>query len=217
MPFTIDDMVESIKTELGYPTISLYISDEQIKTLINKAIRRCAEKAFVIKTVERTVSGGVVDLSDLNVGTVRNVYPSGSDNDDNDLFGPDINVTGYGFGVENILAQIGYRARGKDLVLSDFYLDGDKLYIDDYSGTVFIEYIPKEITFDDLNSKWLSWVEKYATALTKMAEGRIRGKFRPQNAPFELDYSELISEGESAIQDLESKLETELGYWNIIR
>lgn len=211
------DMIDSIKTELGYPVITLYITDEMISKLIDKAIRKCSGKASPIFTVEKTISSGMVSLAGLNVEAVKEIYAStSSSTNQGNLF--DSSFYSYDRGnLMNMLADIGSNAEMERLVLPDFYLDGDNLYVDNYSGNVTIEYIKKDLDFADLDVEWRGWVESYATALTKLAEAKIRGKFKPQNAPFETDASDLMSEGQSAVSELESRLDMSVGYFNIIR
>lgn len=210
-------MIDSIKTELGYPVITLYITDEMISKLIDKAIRKCSGKASPIFTVEKTISSGMVSLAGLNVEAVKEIYAStSSSTNQGNLF--DSSFYSYDRGnLMNMLADIGSNAEMERLVLPDFYLDGDNLYVDNYSGNVTIEYIKKDLDFADLDVEWRGWVESYATALTKLAEAKIRGKFKPQNAPFETDASDLMSEGQSAVSELESRLDMSVGYFNIIR
>lgn len=217
--FTLTD---SIKVELGHPVITLYITDEMIESLVSKAIRRCSSKASLscVKTAERMVINGRVDLKDLNVEVVKNVYMS-SDfdstyNENNEIFGVGNSYRGSSTLMGSI-ANANYRSQVEAMMLSDYYQDGDTLYVDDFSGKVTIEYIKNVIELGDIDSEWIGWVESYSTALCKIAEGRIRGKFKPQNAPFEVESDNLVSEGQSTISELESKLDTSMGYFNILR
>lgn len=221
----IDTIVESVKNELGSPVVTLYIKDEQIKTLINKAIRKCSEKACPVHTMDAIVVDGKIDLTGKDVYVVKNVYRplnAGSYKDPFGLIGATSYPVAYDQGVFgrrylDEIADIGYLSQARHLQVPDFYLDGETLYVDNYEGNVTIEYLKKNLTLEDLDVNWQSWVEDYTTAMAKMVEGRIRGKFRPQSAPFEVDYQDLLSEGQSEMQELEQKLDMAIGYYNILR
>lgn len=218
-----EEIIESIKVELGYPTVELYITDEAIAILLNKAIRRCASKAIVVSTVERQIINGQVDMKDLNVEVVKNIYT----NADRGFVGfsgfPEFDGVGsrmpeYGSrSFISSLSNIGHMAEMRRLLVPDFYFDDGILYVDNYSGTIFIEYLSRDIHFERMDIEWRSWVESYTSALCKITEGRIRGKYRINGAPYEIDGDTLRSEGESQRNELESRLEQALGYWNIIR
>jgi hypothetical protein len=221
---TKESLIESIKIELGYPVITLRIKDDQISVLIDKAVRRCQSKACPTKTAERYIAGGVTSLAGLDVETVKNIYPSMSGASSGDIFdvssmalstGGNLNPNNPRF--NDALAIIGNQAELRKLAMYDYYIDGDLLYVDDYSGSVTIEYTKNVITFEDLDSEWRGWVEAYSTALSKITEGRIRGKYKVQSGVFEVEADQLISEGTSEKTDLDSKLDNSMGYYNILR
>lgn len=219
----VEEIVESIKVELGHPIVEIYLSDEQIKVLLGKALRRCASKAYATYTTERTVTNRRVDLTDLDVEIVKNVYMSPGQGFSGFTGFPEFDDMGIrmpglgGSSINNALVNIGHMAEARRLLVSDYYLDGGILYLDNYSGTIFIEYLSKTITFADLDTEWRSWVESYTSALCKITEGRIRGKYRVNGSPYEIDGDTLRSEGESQRNELESRLEQAFGYWNILR
>ncbi len=215
----IDDLVDSIKATLGSPVVDIYLNDIMITKLIEKSIRKVASKASPTYTVSKTVVDGKVSLKDLDVAAVRNVYQSTETSDDLSPFGAEFEMqAAWGTkGIYDYISRVGSVSEMRKLLFTDYYLDGDILYLDNYTGTVVVEYVKKNPDLKDMPMDYVSWVESYATALCKEAEGRIRGKFRPQNAPFENDYQDLLSEGQSEKQECESKLEMMMGYWNILR
>jgi len=213
------DLIESIKTELGYPVITLYVKDEQINTMIDRAIRKCQSKASPTFVTGKTVNGGKIFIGDMNVDTVKNIYTDTASGTTSDIFG---------FGVQYYISQnqpllidaaylAGQRAELEKILLYDYYKDGDYLYVDNYIGNVVLEYVKKDLTFDELDTEWRGWVESYVTAITKVIEGRIRGKYKITSGPFEVEADQLISEGTSQMQDLESKLDTSMGFYNVLR
>ena len=85
---------------------------------------------------------------------------------------------------------------------------GEILYLDDYSNSVVIEALvrPEDLSDIDPESEYYAWVKDYTLALAKETVGRIRSKFQVDGSPYQLDGERLISEAQSAKQDLESKL-----------
>lgn len=213
------ELIESIKTELGYPVITLYVKDGQINTMISRAIRKCQSKASPTFATGKLVSGGKIDIKELNVDTVKNVYADTTTGTTSDIFG--FGLQYYMYQARPVLIEAAYmagqRAELEKIMLFDYYIDGDFLYLDNYRGNVVLEYVKKDIDFTDLDTEWRGWVESYVTALTKVIEGRIRGKYKITSGPFEVEADQLISEGTSQMQDLEEKLSSAMGYYNILR
>lgn len=120
----------------------------------------------------------------------------------------------------NLIALQNTRAQMDSMLLSDWYLDNgaQKLYLDNFNGMITIEYTKSNIKIEDLahDTAWLSWVRDYTLALCKIIEGRIRGKFKVQSAPFEIEADELVSEGNNDKQELEQKLDEDIGYYTIM-
>lgn len=120
----------------------------------------------------------------------------------------------------NLLAIQNTKAQINSMILSDYYLDNgaQKLYLDNYDGMITIEYTKSNIQIEDLahDTAWLGWVRDYTLALCKIIEGRIRGKFKVQSAPFEIEADELVNEGNNDKQELEQKLDEDIGYYTIM-
>lgn len=224
MSSLLDAIIFSIKVELGHPVVTVYLSDEQINAMIDKAVRKCAVSSNTLFTVSMSASSGMVDLTDLGVEAVRNVYSGVTESTTTgDIFNPLLLANMIApertdLGIVDYVTRIGTLSELRKLLFADYYLDGSLLYLDNYSGMVTIEYVKKSslITFEELPSNLQAWVEGYATALCKIVEGRIRGKFKPQNSPFESNADELISEGQSEKQSFEADLSTTMGYWTIL-
>lgn len=113
------------------------------------------------------------------------------------------------------------RSELENLSLDDWYLDSveGKLYLDGFSGWVTVEYVKSQVTMEDLNENtyWKTWVRDYTLAMVKITEGRIRGKYKISSGVFEIESDELVSEGQSEKENLEQKLDDDMGYWNILR
>lgn len=223
------DIIDTSKMALGYPVVSLFVTDEQIKKLIDLSVRKCASKACPIFLDTLTVSSSAVDVSTYEIDTIKNVYGSeltGSGVTDSvNVFDVFSNFRMYdeltrGDSNNSMYDRLAYqysRSEMQKQVLSDWYLDKNTLYLDNYSGSITIEYLKKKISLIDLDSYWLSWVEGYTMALMKITEGRIRSKYKLSSGVFEIEADELINEGTTEKQDLEEKLNENIGYWNILR
>lgn len=227
MSYEISNMIDDHKTALGYPVITLYVTDDQIEKLIRSAIRKCSYKACPTHLVTLSAGTGVVDLSAYNVDAVKFVYSadvvsSGGCSGSCDICQKLCTYRGTGdlmterSRIYDTLANNYSRAEIENFTISDWRLDGNLLYLDNYSGMITIEYIKKDIEFSDLDSGWRSWVERYSLALVKITEGRIRSKFKISSGPFEIESDELVSEGNSDLQELETQLNENIGYWNIL-
>ena len=243
------DIIEDCMVALGYPVISLFITQEQINRLIDLSVRKCSSKACQRSIQTLYVSGGVVDVSPYGMCAVSAIYSAdigagstGTDSSDScgsscgsltgcnicdklcqyrtysysGLFRGDWNNEMY-----DMLAYQNGKSIMNSLSLNDFYLDvaEGKLYVDGYSGYITVEYVKSETTVEDLanDAFWLSWISDYTLAMVKITEGRIRGKYKASSSVFEIESDELISEGNSDKQELESRLNEDIGYWNILR
>lgn len=222
------DIIDTIKMALGYPVVSLFVTEEQIKKLIELAVRKCAPKACPIFVDSLMVTGQVVDVSQYDIDTVKNIYSgdmtgSGVTNSINvfDVFNNFQMYNEMTLGDNNpMYDRLAFQYARSELqkqTLQDWYLDRNKLYVDNYSGLITIEYLKRHITLADLDSFWLSWVEGYTMALVKVTEGRIRSKYKLSSGVFDIESDELINEGTTEKQDLEEKLNENIGYWNIMR
>ena len=244
-------IIEDVKIELGYPVISLYITDMQINQMIDFSVRKCAAKASP-KFLTTLYARGCIDVSGYDMEAVSAVYQgdiygtSGSESGDGSgsgcancgtdgFMGCNIcdklcTYRGYSLGLlkgdwnnemYDILAWQSARSQMQSLTLYDWYLDytSQKLYLDNYTGLVTVEYTKSNITMEDLahDTVWLGWVRDYTLALCKIIEGRIRNKFKVASAPFEIESDELISEGNSDKQDLEQRLEDNIGFYMLLR
>jgi hypothetical protein len=240
-------IIEDVMIELGYPVISLYITQPQINQMIDFAVRKCASKATP-KFLATFYARGCVDVSGYDMEAVSAVYQgditstSGSGGEggcsacgSDGFMGCNIceklcTYRGYSMGIlkgdwnnemYDMLAWQNARSQLNSLTLYDWYLDytGQKLYLDNYSGVITVEYTKSHITAEDLNhdTTWYSWVRDYTLALCKVIEGRIRNKFKVASAPFEVEADELIQEGNNDKQELEQQLNENIGFYMILR
>lgn len=257
------DIIEDCMIALGYPVITLFITQRQINRLVDFAVRKCEQKASQTFLETFYVTTGCIDVSKYNMEAVKYIYradlgTSNSNGQSGDNCGcgssscscdfqsgtgttvspySGCNICDklckyrmYSFGLTDssgmnrIYDLMAYQYAQSELTnmeLSDWYLDSveGKLYVDDFRGWITVEYVKSKVTIDDLadNTFWKSWVRDYTLALVKITEGRIRGKYKIQSGVFEIESDELISEGQSEKENLEERLNDDMGYWNILR
>lgn len=246
-------IIDDVMIELGYPVVSLFITQMQINQMIDFSVRKCAPKACP-RFLTTLYARGCVDVSQYKMEAVSAVYSgdiggtSGSEGCGCgcDTCGPQgsspssfdgCNVCeklcqyrGYSAGMLNgdwnnqfydLLAWQNAKSQMQSLMIYDYYLDNinQKLYLDNYSGTITVEYTKSGITIEDLqhDTYWYTWIRDYTLALCKIIEGRIRNKFKLSSAPFEIEGDELISEGNNDKQELEQKLDENIGYYTLLR
>jgi hypothetical protein len=234
------NIIEDCMTALGYPVISLFITQEQINRLIDLSVRKCSGKACPRFLQTLYAGGGAIDVSKYGMSAVSAVYSadigaSSSSCSSTGLSGCDMceklcQYRGYSQGMlkgdwdNSLFDRLAYmmeQSEWKNLELSDYYLDVSegKLYVDNFTGAITVEYVKGKITVEDLinDSFWLSWVSDYTLAMVKITEGRIRGKYKATSGVFEIEADELVSEGNTDKQELEERLNENIGYWNIMR
>lgn len=258
------DIIEDCMVALGYPVITLFITQRQINRLIDFAVRRCEGKACQTFLETFYVGSGCIDVSAYNMEAVKFIYnadigissglaaaggscscgsssckcgiiPSSGGSSSNTLSGCDIcnklcKYRMYSWGMTDssgrsrlydLMAYQYAQSELQSLELDDWYLDSveGKLYVDGFSGWVTVEYVKSSVSMEDIedNSYWKTWVRDYTLAMVKITEGRIRSKYKIQSSVFEIESDELISEGQSEKENLEQKLDEDMGYWNILR
>lgn len=249
-------IVTDVLVSLGYPTITLFITQVQINRLIDIAVSKCSSKACQSFLALMNTGSGCIDVSKYNMEAVKCIYEAdisnintntgdnlvADPNNDNNsgctnpLSGCDIcnklcryRMFSYNGMVENsgtsrLYDYLSYQyaqSELNNLILTDYYLDTaeQKLYVDNYSGYITVEYVKSSCTIEDLdkNNYWKSWIRDYTLARTKMIEGLIRRKYKPTSGVYDLDGDDLVSEGTNEAQELEEKLNDNMGYWNIMR
>lgn len=212
---TKDKMMERIKSELGGSKVELEIDDEDISKYIDMAVDEIEPYVQDTHYITRKAENEI-DLSDEDVVDIVRIYPNRpvvTSAEEMDLF----RFRNYAEMQDRMTMP--YRiSQIEDFIDRNFKFDDDdqKLYIDDYHGEVTIEVI-KELDLETMKDKDnINWVRKYATALTKMALGRVRGKYRVNDAPYETDADDLLSEGKEEKRELEEELDTK-GFFYVTR
>ena len=68
------DIIEDCMVALGYPVITLYITQRQIDKLIDFSTRRCESKVSLPYLATFNVANGVVDVTGYDMEAVRQIY-----------------------------------------------------------------------------------------------------------------------------------------------
>lgn len=82
------DIIEDCMVALGYPVITLYITQRQIDRLIDFSTRRCESKVSLPYLATFNVANGVVDVTGYDMEAVRQIYNgvgSGANNSNAEL------------------------------------------------------------------------------------------------------------------------------------
>lgn len=229
---TKEQYVNFISTLLGGQTVDLELSDKEIGNLVDIALLKV--KPYIGTTKLMTVnSSDAIDLSSKDVYAVINVYrgspidageytfnTDSDKSDDTILFSPSLfNYTNNLLGLSSVDSiaittltnQVINQAYGRSGDI-DFDYDSEEeiLYVDTgNSGTdaLTIEYIPN---YDDVSQIsepfWINFILNYAVALTKIALGRARSKYRLNDLPYEMDGDTLLQEGNQELENLQNDL-----------
>lgn len=69
------DIIEDCMVALGYPVITLFITQRQVDRLIDFSVRKCASKVSqIFLALLNVVDGGCVDVSSYNMEAVKYIY-----------------------------------------------------------------------------------------------------------------------------------------------
>ena len=211
----LKDPVNIIKRKLGYPAVKLEIDDDSVQIAIDLALSKIAQYSgnTEIKNVQAT------ECQKFEANTVIRVYNndfSMMSTEELDVFTTvQLNLKGFQSNIKDYIINQGMANVGRNSINRGFKFHADKLYLYNYHGTVSVEYIPKDYSFDTLEDDLKFWCIKYAEAECKEMLGRIRGKYRSSNSPFEVDGETLLNEANDAKQNLIEELKDGYGFFMV--
>lgn len=172
-----------------------------------------------------------IDLSDLNVDVVKNVYRTAGygyeqDNGDGLTMGDPVYYQYYAWlgngatsGISNYasnLAAYNQLLQIRNTTSTDLAWKQDKsqnkLYIN-VSGNIpdkiTIEYIPMYRDIQDITSNyWIDVLVRMAVAIAKITVGRIRTRFSQQGALWQQDGETILNEGTTELNALQDYLQS---------
>lgn len=207
----IGEAIDYVKLLLGGRHINLEIEDTDIEVILNSAVAKLT--SFVDLTDIKEVPA--LDVQEFEATDVIRVY-----NNRNVTLGTDLEIdlfSTYLFAnrdvfstsIKDSIIYRGYSSMANDSILRSFKYIGNKLYLYNYTGLVTVEYIPKNISFETLGTKYQDWVIRYSKVLCKEVLGRIRSKYKSSSSPFELDGDTLLNELENEKQQLLEEISNE--------
>ena len=220
MTISRSELINWVKSRLGYPTIMLELDDYQIDTCIDDAIEELSPWIIQPKFVTLPVSDRI-DLSDYNVAYVVRVHKSsgGYSSSDFDVFNPMTQVmtvksSGLGYS-----SRISSTYASMELMNSTILSKKDNIsfkYIDPYlyldigypkSPQCVVEYTEKIRDVDDITDDlYIRFLKKFTLAYTRLILYEIRGKYTVANSPTTLNADAQLDQANKELDELREQL-----------
>ena len=207
-----DNVIKYVKTMLGSETVNVELTNAEIKTLIDQALRKLRPYYSGVRYVQ--ASGKTIDVSNHDPIAVTRVWNAG------DIQYNTIQDFMFG-GVGLMIYDINFMQRFEMMKAyqmlwnelsnqkgENFKLLNNIIYLDGYLDNALIEMTVniKTVTDVEESSMYADWLLDYTLALAKEVLGRKRGKVSLQGSPIQLDASSLLSEAASEKVRLEDQL-----------
>lgn len=207
-----DNVIKYVKTMLGSETVNVELTNAEIKTLIDQALRKLRPYYSGVRYVQ--ASGKTIDVSNHDPIAVSRVWNAG------DIQYNTIQDFMFG-GVGLMIYDINFMQRFEMMKAyqmlwnelsnqkgENFKLLNNIIYLDGYLDNALIEMTVnlKTVTDVEESSMYADWLLDYTLALAKEVLGRKRGKVSLQGSPIQLDASSLLSEAASEKVRLEDQL-----------
>ena len=210
-------LLDAVKTRLGYPVVDIAMTDDMINKQIDFAILKIVPYLNNIEDI--TTYEKVVKFDHNQIFAVLRV--TSSNNETNINIDRAINQGFYVTNNHRTLVDCALWNYYCDTVQDDlnqigFRLIGDTLYIDGGNSPWTIEAITDK-SIQTMTEDYVNWVLDYSVALTKCIEGEIRSKVKITGSPIETNGGELKAEGITEKKELEEKLGTTIGLFYATR
>lgn len=201
---------EKIKRKLGYPTVNVELTDEQLEDAVMDAFQEI--DAYMTDPQHITLPyTNRIDMSKYEVDYISTIYKAPVGLDNSNLLTLDMYFYG-SMSIENLGARLSAERVSLSLKdrLSHKWID-PYLYVDmapPYSSSITIEYIPKYSDVKSITSPyWIALILRLAVANAKETLGRVRGKHRVSASPVEVDGDTLLSEASSEKSEIRNYLD----------
>ena len=219
--------IDEIKLDVTGGLLQLEIPDATIAQIINSALREIQRYISSTKLITLPYKE-CIDLSEYKINSIARIYRAegaGTSASAKDYSDPlqatlfqitsnygnlyNLNDFAYNYASWNTLQQI------RNTIHTDlaFYYDNDKklLYINtslDSGSNITIEYIPRYDNVEEITSDyWIDVLMRLSKALTKVALGRIRGRYTQSNALWTSDADTMLQEGQTQLVELREHLQ----------
>lgn len=213
--FTRESIKGWIKRKLGYPTIEVELTSDQLEDCIDDALDEIAPWVVQRQLVTLPASE-CINVSQYGMAYVINVHKASTNLNSSqrvDVFNPYSYsvITSNRAMVYDRLEQVLYNKTNNDLKDNiSFRLVGDRLYLDvgyPPSENVTIEYSPKINDVGTITDRlYQRFVRNFALAYARLILSDIRGKFKVSNSPVELDADAQDSKSSRELDTLRQEL-----------
>jgi hypothetical protein len=224
----LQEMVESIISDLGGDVLSVALSVETIESKIKESLRKVGAYSPKVSTEAFTVTTEKVimplgTLAVLDVMSVNDILNTGRGREDNDDFlfspsaqmmsNPSVDPTSFLMKKNEIDTIMNFVE-----VTDWYYVKGDStLFLNYYNRpTATIKYLRKYRDVNEVeDDEIIDVVQSYALALCKIVEGTIRRKLSGAPGAIVMDGAELVQEGKEeklALEEFMRKQLTNLVY-----
>lgn len=208
----LDNIKNYVRTILGDGTVEVEITNKELQTLIDQALRKLRPYYSGVRYVQ--ASGKNIDVSNHDPIAVSRVWNA------SDMQYRTIQDFMFG-GVGLMIYDINFMQRFEMMKAyqmlwnelqnqkgENFRLLNNIIYLDGYLDNALIEMTVniKTVTDVEEGSMYADWLLDYTLALAKEMLGRKRGKTTLQGSPIQLDASSLLSEAASEKVRLEEQL-----------
>ena len=212
--------VDDVKTRLGYPVLSLSITDEMIGKQVDYSLKKILPYLNSVEIFE--VRGKRIEFTDKIVYSVFRVtsarksadaYQNGGDMYSSQFIQVGKNSQGlihtqiwnqYAQEVNYAFASVGFK------------LVGNVLYIDGGTPPYTVEAIT-DSSVQNMTEDLVNWCFEYSLALTKLIEGEIRSKVKVVGSPVDTNGEALKEEGKTERDALEEKLGSSISLYYATR
>lgn len=216
----IDDYVNWIRLQLGGTVVTLEC-EEQLPEIVEMAFQELRNYITDIDTLTLPFNR-VIDLSSYNVATVHYVM-RGSNNSTSlqqlqDSMYLYINQSNWALQSDyaDRIANAMLIAQNKSMISTDLDFYYDKLYSKLYihaqqlrPTTITIAYTREYEKVEDIFEPfWQEKLRRLALGLTKEILGRIRSKYTPTNATYQLDGATLLNEAQAELSEIRQWLDS---------
>lgn len=217
---SISDYVKWIKLQLGGTVVSLEC-EEQLPDIVEMAFQELRNYITDIETLTLPYNK-IIDLSAFNVSVVhyvmRGINNTQSLQQIQDSMYVYMNQSRWSLGADYTerIANALTMYQNKSMISTDLDFNFDKRYNKLYiyaqqqiPTSITIAYTPEYINVEDIIEPfWQEKLRRLALALTKEILGRIRSKYTPQNATYQLDGATLLSEAATELSEIRSWLDS---------
>lgn len=234
----IEYYLNRIKLQITGGILTSEIDDNKLKDIVNLALQDINRYYDETQLIEVTNPGGCIDLAELeennnikinNIATIYRTTSVGSTtsgmgstdpmtvaywNMANNFGGYGTQKWAYRYMAYNTAQQI-TNTLSTDLSWKEDKL-GKKLYVNFSGGTAYgltIEYIPLLENVDQIvGNYWIEILSRLSLAYTKITLGRIRTRYKQDNALWSQDGDTLLEEGNAELTALRERLQEHSDY-----